>query len=68
MFGPNFYGQNMASANAIDHNGGRLLVLGATKRQNESGTWANRPRVSTAFTAGSGSNTFYSPDSSVQVV
>jgi hypothetical protein len=68
LIGCNFYGQNMATANAVDHNGGRLMIIGATKRVNESGTWSNRPRVSTAFTAGTGSNTFYCPDQSVQVV
>lgn len=68
MYGCNFYGQNMATANAVDHNGGRLVMLGTTKRINEAGTWSNRPRVATAFTAGTGANTFYSPDQSVQVV
>lgn len=65
MVGCNFYGQNMATANAIHHTGGRLTVLGATKRINEAGTWSNRPRVATTATAGSGNYTFYSPDQSV---
>jgi hypothetical protein len=65
MIGCNFYGQNMATANAIDHNGGRLSVLGSTKRLNESATWSNRPKVSTTATAGSGTYTYYCPDSSM---
>lgn len=68
FYGPNFYGQNMATANAIDHNGGRLYISGATKRRNEQATWSNRPRVSSAFTAGTGANTLYCPDQSIQVV
>lgn len=46
MFGVQFYGQNMASVNAVDHNGGRLSMYGITKRTAEAGTWINRPRVS----------------------
>lgn len=65
FYSPTFYGANMATANAIHHTGGRLVVLGGSKRQNESGTWANRPLISTSATAGSGSYTYYSPDQSM---
>jgi hypothetical protein len=68
LVGCNWYGQNMGSANAVDHNGGRLYVAGATKRRNEVGVWSNRPRVATTATAGSGDFAFSCPDSSVAVV
>lgn len=63
FYSPNFYGANMATANAIDHNGGRLLVMGASKRQSEG--WSNRPLISTAFGPGTGANAFYCPDGSM---
>lgn len=66
MVGCNFYGANMGTANAVDHNGGRLMVLGATWRDQTS--QAGRPRVSSAATAGTGDTAFYSPDQSVTVV
>lgn len=66
FFGPNFYGANMATANAIDHRGGRVLVMGATKRQNEAGTWSNRPNYSTASSGPNAtSKSFYNPDLSM---
>jgi len=67
FFGTQFYGQNMATVNAVDHNGGRLSMYGITKRTAESGTWSNRPRVASVFTTGSGANTL-DHDSSIQVV
>ena len=68
MFGCQFYGQNMATANAVTHTGGRLYAAGIRKRQNENGTWSNRPRVATTATAGTGAYTFSCPDQSVQTV
>lgn len=65
MVGCKFYGANMATANAVDHNAGRLYIAAAMKRQNEAGTWANRPRVSSGASAGSGTTSFYCPDQSV---
>lgn len=66
MYGCNFYGANMATANAVQHTGGRLLMSGTTKRTNAP--WPNRPRVLTPFSVGSGVNSFYCPDGSVAVV
>lgn len=68
MHGVQFYGLNMATENAIDHNGGRLFVSGITRRTAETGTWAGRPKVSTAATAGTGAFTFSNPDQSMAVV
>ena len=65
FIGPNFYGANMATAKAIEHLGGRILVMGATKRQNES--WTNRPRYVSSFTGpGTGNDQFYCPDMSME--
>ena len=68
MFGVNFYGRNMGTVNAVDHRGGRLMMLGITKRLNEGAYWSGRPRVATTATAGSGTTSFYCPDQSVTVV
>lgn len=65
LFGVQFYGQNMGTANAIDHNGGRLTAVGITRRTAETGTWTGRPKISTAATVGSGAYAYYNPDQSL---
>jgi hypothetical protein len=67
LYGVQFYGANMGTANAIDHNGGRLVAQ-VTRRTAETGTWTGRPRISTTATAGTGAYTFANPDQSLAVV
>lgn len=45
LFGCTFYGQNMGTANAVRHLGGRLNVYGTQRRQQELGVWSGRPRL-----------------------
>lgn len=60
-----FYRGSMAeTVPCIYHRGGRLLVSGATRRQNES--WAARPRYSSTAAGRNATQTsFYCPDESV---
>lgn len=68
FYGPTFYRGSMAeTVPVIYHNGGRLLVSGANRRQSE--TWSNRPRYQTTATGpNSSGSSFYCPDMSLVTV
>lgn len=66
LFGVQFYGQNMQTANAVQHNGGRLLAMGITRRVQETGVWTGRPRIATTASVGAGAYSYCNPDLSLQ--
>lgn len=68
LLGVQFYGQNLGTENAIDHNGGRLAAFGITRRTSETGVWSGRPKVATTATAGTGTYTYSCPDQSLLAV
>lgn len=68
LFGVQFYGQNMGTAKAVQHAGGRLYAAGIQRRTNETGVWSGRPKVGTTATAGAGAYTYSNPDQSMTVV
>jgi hypothetical protein len=83
MFGVQFYGANMGTENAIDHNGGALTLYGIGRRLNETtyatanslstyaNPWSGLPKVSSAAsapTATPAAFTYYNPDFSMQKV
>lgn len=67
FFSPSFYKNGMPESTPfIYHSAGRLMIIGATKHRAES--WTTRPRYQTSFTTGSGDNSFYCPDMSMDSV
>lgn len=65
IYSPTFYRGLLAeTVPCIYHAGGRLLVEGATRRQNE--TWTTRPRFTTTATGPNATQTsFFCPDQSM---
>lgn len=65
LHGVQFYGQNLGTRNAVDHNGGRLYAAGICRRTSEIGVWSGRPKVSTLALANAGAYSFACPDFSM---
>lgn len=68
LHGVQFYGQNMGTAKAIKHRGGRLYAAGITRRTSEIGVWSGRPKVNTTATTNAGAYSFSNPDQSLTAV
>lgn len=67
LHGVQLYGQNLGTANAIRHTGGRLYAT-VTRRTAETGVWSGRPKIATTATPGAGAYAFTNPDQSLTVV